>query len=130
MRLGLQLTRVMDASYEGVYFDVPGAQDWTVAEPFDSARLSFDWSKGSFSGGVQSYYREQVDFLNRDPMDSFSTFDVHFSWRAPWNASVIVGASNLLNSGVDDSNSADSKMADPFEAVYGRIPYVRYKQDL
>ena len=130
MRLGLQLTRVLDGSYQGVSYATPGIHNWTIAEPFDSARLSFDWNKGSFSGGVQSYYRETVEFLNHDQADAFTTFDVHFTWRAPWNASLSVGASNLLNSGADDTNSSESKLADPFESVYGRIPYVRYKQDL
>ena len=130
MRLGLQLTRVMDGSYDGAYFATPGIHNWTIAKPFDSARLSFDWNKGSFSGGVQSFYREPVEFFNRNQLNAYTTFDVHFTWRAPWNASLSVGASNLLNSGVDDTNSAESKLADPFESVYGRIPYVRYKQDL
>ncbi len=59
-----------------------------------------------------------------------TTFDVYFTWRAPWNASLSVGASNLLNSGVDESGASENKIIDPFEAVYGRIPYVRYQQDL
>jgi len=128
--LGLQLTRVFDANYQGSWLSGPGLYNWTIAEPFDSARLSFDWQKGSFSGGVDTYFREPVSFLNRAPLDRLSTFDVHFTWRAPWNASVSVGASNVLNAGVDDNAAHDSKLSDPFESVYGRIPYVRYKQDL
>jgi iron complex outermembrane receptor protein len=128
--LGLQLTRVLDNQIQSSYLSSPGQHNWSIAEPYDSARLSFDWYKGSFSGGLQSYYREPVDFLNRTDLDRQSTFDVHFTWRAPWNASVSVGASNVLNSGVDDNSGKDNKLADPLESVYGRIPYVRYKQDL
>jgi hypothetical protein len=130
MQLGLQFTHVLDASYEGMYSTGIGFDNWTVAEPFDSARVSFDWQKNSFSGGVQGFYREQVDFLNRSDLDAVTTFDVHFTWRAPWNASLSVGASNVLNSGIDDSAAGETKITDPFEAVYGRIPYVRYQQDL
>ena len=98
--------------------------------PFDSAKINLDWSKGNFSGGIQGFYREQVQFLNREDLDSSTTFDVHFTWRAPWNASLSVGTSNLLNTGTEDSGKTDSVMQDPFESIYGRIPYVRYQQDL
>ena len=59
-----------------------------------------------------------------------TTFDVHFTWRTPWNANLSVGASNLLNAGSEDSGPKDNALSDPFESVYGRIPYVRYQQDL
>jgi len=128
--LGLQLTRVLDASYDASSAFSPGLQNWTIANPFDSAQVNLDWSKGNFSGGIQGFYREQVQFLNRESLDSSTTFDVHFSWRAPWNANLSVGTSNVLNAGTEDSGKTDSGLQDPFESVYGRIPYVRYQQDL
>jgi hypothetical protein len=130
MVLGLQLTRVLDSQAETALFTAPGLQRWTLAEPVDSARLSFDWSRGAFSGGIQSYYQEGARYLGAGPGADLATFDVHFSWRAPWNASVSVGASNVLSAGDEDGAGADSSLTDPFESVYGRIPYVRYKQDL
>lgn len=130
LQLGLQLTRVLEASYETDTGFAPEFQNWTIANPFDSARVNLDWSRGSFSGGIQGFYRDQVQFLNHDELDSSTTFDVHFTWRAPWNANLSVGTSNLLNSGVEENGKTDSGLNDPFEAVYGRIPYVRYQQDL
>ena len=130
VRLGLQLTRVLDASYNTASTYAPGLQNWTIANPFDSAKMNLDWSKGNFSGGIQGYYREQVQFLNREDLDSSTTFDVHFTWRAPWNASLSVGTSNVLNAGAEDKGMTDSGLQDPFESIYGRIPYVRYQQDL
>ncbi|NIP16861.1 MAG: TonB-dependent receptor, partial [Xanthomonadales bacterium] len=130
MRLGLQLTRILDGVYEGYYSNNAGLQNWNVAEPVDSARMSFDWSKGAFSGGIQSFYREPVEFMNNDSLDAVTTFDVHFTWRTPWNASLSVGATNLLNSGMDEDGKKENTLVDPFESVYGRIPYVRYQQDL
>ncbi|MCW8925621.1 MAG: hypothetical protein OQJ84_05135 [Xanthomonadales bacterium] len=130
LQLGLQLTRVLDASYETATGFAPELQNWTIANPFDSARVNLDWSKGNFSGGIQGFYRDQVQFLNRENLNSSTTFDVYFTWRAPWNANLSVGTSNLLNAGVEDSGKTDSGLKDPFEAVYGRIPYVRYQQDL
>lgn len=128
--LGLQLTRVLDSGLEGVFYASPGAPNWTIAKPYDSARLSLDWNRGAFSGGVDSYYRSPVTFMSRDDLESQANFDVHFSWRAPWNASLSVGASNVLGAGADDAPAADGNLVDPLESIYGRIPYVRYKQDL
>ena len=130
VRLGLQLTRVLDATYQATSAYAPSLQNWTIANPFDSAKVSLDWSKGNFSSGIQGFYREQVQFLNREELDSSTTFDVHFTWRAPWNANLSVGTTNVLNSGGEDGGKTDIGMQDPFESVYGRIPYVRYQQDL
>jgi hypothetical protein len=130
IRLGLQLTHILDASYDAASAFAPGVQNWTIANPFDSAKMNLDWSKGNFSGGIQGYYREQIQFLNNQSLDSSTTFDVHFTWRAPWNANLSVGTSNVLGAGGGDKDKTDTGMHDPFEAVYGRIPYVRYQQDL
>ncbi|MDX2416967.1 MAG: hypothetical protein QNK19_05840 [Xanthomonadales bacterium] len=129
IRLGLQLTHFMDASYEASSTLAPGLQNWTISNPFDSAKMNLDWSKGNFSGGLQGYYREPVQFLNREELDSSTTFDVHFTWRAPWNANLSVGTTNVLG-GNSDKGKTETGLNDPFEAVYGRIPYVRYQQDL
>ena len=129
IRLGLAYSRILDASFSGLYSNL-NPLGWTVADDFDTARMDVEWNRGSFSGGIQGFYREQVDFLNRQSLDSLSTFDVHFTWRTPWNADLSVGASNILNAGSDEVNPADNQSNDPFEAIYGRIPYVRYKQDL
>jgi hypothetical protein len=63
-------------------------------------------------------------------VDSLTTFDVHFTWRTPWNANLTVGASNLTNAGAENVTSVENTPVDPLESIYGRIPYVRYKQDL
>ena len=130
IKLGLAFTRVLDADYQGLYSGAADALSWTVAEPFNLARMNLEWNKGSFSSGIQGYYRDSVDFLNRGNVDSLATFDVHFTWRTPWNANLSVGASNVMNAGADSTVTTESQPVDPFESIYGRIPYVRYKQDL
>lgn len=130
IRLGLAFSRVLDADYSGLYASGAEAFSWTLTEPFNSARMNLEWTKGAFSTGIQGYYRDTVDFMNRDSVDSLTTFDVHFTWRTPWNANLSVGATNLLGAGSDSAPSAESPPADPLESIYGRIPYVRYKQDL
>jgi hypothetical protein len=130
IRVGLAFTRVLEAGYQGLYSNSNDALSWTLAAPFNSARMNLEWSRGAFSSGIQGFYRDSVDFLNRNSVDSLTTFDVHFTWRTPWNANLSVGASNVLNAGADNTGNTETQPVDPFESIYGRIPYVRYKQDL
>ncbi len=129
VQFGLALTRVLDAEFNGLASNL-SPWGWTVSDAFNTAQMNVEWNRGSFSGGIQGFYRDQVDFLNREPLDSLTTFDVHFTWRTPWNADLSVGASNILNSGSDEQGTTENQSSDPFESIYGRIPYVRYKQDL
>jgi hypothetical protein len=98
--------------------------------------MNLEWSRGNFSSGIRGFYREPVNFLNRNSVSDLTTFDVHFTWKTPWNANLSVGATNVLNGGSESFNSArdssniDVQAIDPLESIYGRIPYVRYKQDL
>jgi len=131
IRLGLAFSRVLEAEYQGLYANSADAMSWTLAAPFNSARMNLEWSRGAFSGGIQGFYRDSVDFLDRGNLDSLTTFDVHFTWRTPWNANLSVGASNVLSAGgAEQAVGNDATPADPLESIYGRIPYVRYKQDL
>ncbi len=136
IRLGLSFSHVLDANYQGIYSNNQNPLSWTLAEPFNSARMSLEWNRGNFSSGIRGFYREPVNFLNRSSVDNLTTFDVHFTWRTPWNANLSVGATNVLNGGSEPFNSAressngDIQAIDPLESIYGRIPYVRYKQDL
>ena len=130
LQLGLAFSRVLEADFRGLYSQEGNALSWTLAEPFNSTQMNLEWSSGPFSTGVQGYYRDSVNFLNRNNIDSITTFDVHFTWRTPWNANLSVGASNVLNAGADTANSTENQPVDPLESIYGRIPYVRYKQDL
>jgi hypothetical protein len=130
IQVGLAFTRVLEADYLGLYSGSNDLLSWTLAEPFNMARMNLQWNKGSFSSGIQGFYRDSVDFLNRDSVDGLTTFDVHFTWRTPWNANLSVGASNVMNAGADQPVNTENQPVDPFESIYGRIPYVRYKQDL
>jgi hypothetical protein len=136
IRLGLAFSHVLDANYQGIYSNSQNPLSWTLAEPFNSARMSLEWGRGNFSSGIRGFYREPVNFLNRNSVDDLTTFDVHFTWKTPWNGNLSVGATNVLNGGGEpfssarESNNGDLQPIDPLESIYGRIPYVRYKQDL
>jgi hypothetical protein len=130
IQLGLAFARVLEAEYQGLYARSADQYSWTTARPFNSVELNLEWSRGAFSGGIAGFYRDSVDFLNRNSIDDLTTFDVHFTWRTPWNANLTVGTSNVLDAGAEVSTNADAQPVDPLESIYGRIPYVRYKQDL
>ena len=128
IQLGLSVARVTDADINLFQLSSGNTAQWSPVSPFNTAKLDLGWSKGSFSAGIQSFYRDQVDFVSRQPLEAQTTFDVHFTWRTPWNANLSIGASNALDAGTD--NNEDQNQEDPFEAIYGRVPYVRYQQDL
>lgn len=129
VQVGLALTRVINGGYSSFQDHGIEPMNWRLTEPFNSAVLDIAWNRGSFSSGVRGYYRESVSFLHQDSLDSVGTFDVHVTWRAPWNANLSLGASNILGAGTSNADRGD-KPADRYESIYGRIPYVRYQQDL
>ena len=55
--------------------------------------------------------------------------DLGVSWRTPWQGELIFGAQNVLNKTPDTSQWPLPDLP-AIEAPGGRIPYVRYKQDL
>ncbi len=131
MELGLQLTRITDIDIN--MFGVESALpiQYSPIAPFNTAKLDFDWARGDFSGGLQTNYRESVEFFNNQSLDSLTTFDLHFTWRTPWNANLSIGASNLFDDSTElESDNQQDNIDDPFEMIYGRVPYVRYQQDL
>jgi len=136
IRLGLSFSHVLDADYQGIYSNSQNPLSWTLAESFNSARINLEWNRGNFSSGIRGFYREPVNFLNRNSIESLTTFDVHFTWKTPWNANLSVGTTNILNAGSEpfsttrEANKVEMQPNDPLESVYGRIPYVRYQQDL
>ena len=107
--LGWRSAHVLDANYQGIYSNSQNPLSWTLAEPFNSARMNLEWSRGNFSTGIRGFYREPVNFLNRSSVDNLTTFDVHFTWKTPWKANLSVGASNILNAGAEETGNADIK---------------------
>ena len=131
LQLGLQFSRIIESEFSTFSLDNGTPLRWLPAEPFNTAQMNLDWTRGDFSGGIQGFYRGQVDMGEYPNLNGLSSFDLYFTWRTPWNADLSVGATNLLNSGTDSkSESNPEQFDDPFEMIYGRVPYVRYKQDL
>lgn len=131
--MDLQVARYRDkvtglAGLDGTWLSTdPGP--WSVDDGYHhAAQLSLGWRKGDFSGGIQGHYRDHVVQAGQPPF-SLSTFDIEFSWRTSWNAKLSLGASNFLRAQPPEAG-AEPALVDPQESMFGRIPYVRYKQDL
>lgn len=130
--LGLQLARYrqrMSLSDLGMPVGVFGADE--RQQYSNSAQLLLGWRHGSFSGEMLGHHREVPLWLRGDSPSTLNSFDLQFSWQAVRNGSLSIGVSNVMdNAPRADEPQSDAGLEDPLESVYGRIPYVRYKQDL
>lgn len=88
---------------------------------WDSAELSLGAGYGPFSGAITS---RVVDTAGRE--GSWGGLDVGFTWRTPWRARLTVGARNLVTRGKDPWGFPEGEGSE----ATGRVPYVRYQQDL
>jgi len=133
--LDLQVARFRNTSqisYQQTqnWIDTSSGQ-WTGSRHYqNAAQLSLGWNRGDFSGGIIGQYRDPTRLSSIDyaANQAQSSFDIEFSWRAPWNASFAVGASNVLDQ--QPVEAPPEAMDDQGDSMFGRIPYVRYKQDL
>lgn len=134
--LGLQLARYRQRSS---LMDLGDPRDWAAAGRFDdritnAAQLNLAWQRGNFRGDLLGRYVDQPIRLGQLGDQTItappSGFDLEFSWQ-PGNSSFSIGVSNVLDQGASASgSSADNRTDEGVRDIYGRIPYVRYKQDL
>jgi len=98
----------------------------------NNAQFLLGWRRGRFSGEMLGHHRELPLWLAPEQTPStLNSFDLEFSWHAPRNGSLSIGVSNVMDAAPRaDEAKTDAALEDPLESVYGRIPYVRYKQDL
>jgi hypothetical protein len=91
---------------------------------WNTSRFSVGAGKGSIGGEVTG----QMIEVPGQP-SNFTTLGAGVTWRTPWRAKVSVGADNLLTRGKNPFGPAtESRLPDGKDE--GRVPYVRYQQDL
>lgn len=96
-----------------------------------AGRVGIGWQLDRFRADLTGQYRELPYWLGEQARgEGFSSFDIELSWRAPANASISVGVSNVLDQRPDELEGGDASLDASIERIYGRIPYVRYKHDL
>ena len=90
-----------------------------------------EWNTGSLvlSGGIGNFGGEITGQMIEVPGQParYSSLGAGVTWRAPWRARISVGADNLVTRGKNPFGLPD---APPAETDEGRVPYVRYQQDL
>lgn len=114
LELGLQVSRWGDTL----------APSSSLTDASTTAALGLGWRWGAFRSDVRG---RATQLGGHDRPDVWNTFDISFAWRTPWNASLSVGARNLLDQPAPNTAGMDDAGADDF---LGRVPYVRYQQDL
>jgi hypothetical protein len=94
------------------------------------ARLHLGWSKGAFSGGVEGIHQVYQPGALATASNDWNTFNLYFSWQAPWSGRFSIGATNVLDTSLEDTNTQQPDTRQPLDGIFGRVPYVRYKHDL
>ncbi|MDX1569547.1 MAG: hypothetical protein R3200_03615 [Xanthomonadales bacterium] len=112
LELGLQLSRSQDGAFRS---------ESALIDPHGSAELGLGWQLGAFRGDLTGRYTQP---LLTDGTGGWNSFDINIAWRTPWNASLSVGARNFLDERAPAPNALQS------DDFLGRVPYVRYQQDL
>lgn len=97
-------------------------------ETLDAASLQINWTNGAFSSGLESVYQQTPLLPGIARGDDLTTFNLHFTWHTPWRGALSVGANNVLDT--TGNGNVELTGEDALNSIYGRIPYVRYKQDL
>lgn len=91
---------------------------------WDSATITLGVGMRGLSGRLTGRLLELPEGSN------WSGLDLDFSWRTPWQGELSFGAENLLDNKAPDTRDWPLRELPGLEAPSGRVPYVRYKQDL
>lgn len=91
-----------------------------------------EWNKGSLnlSAGSGNFGGEISGQMIEVPGqgERYSSVGAGMTWRTPWRAKVTVGADNIVTRGKNPFTLPDASSGNKKDE--GRVPYVRYQQDL
>jgi hypothetical protein len=85
--------------------------------------LSVAGGRGNFGGEITGQMIEVPGQPSR-----YSTLGAGVTWRTPWKAKLSVGADNIVTRGKNPFGLPDAREVQGEDE--GRVPYVRYQQDL
>ncbi len=129
-RVNAQWTYVNE--YERDFGDGQGFTDPAAFDPKWKGNITVNWALGDFGANVTYEYLDGSTYESLDAsLDSWNSVDVQVYYNTPWNGTVTVGARNLF----DEDPPTSANIGSPFYTnylydVYGRVPYVKYQQDL
>ena len=90
---------------------------------WDTGSLSLSGGIGNFAGDITG---QMIDVPGQP--SRYSTLGAGVTWRTPWKARLSVGAENLISHGKNPFGLPDARVDNNTDE--GRVPYVRYQQDL
>jgi iron complex outermembrane receptor protein len=105
-------------------------------DPDLRAGLSLGWSRGDFSASVIGNYVVSAENIEMGSpgyarLGSWTTWDVVAGWATPWNGKISVGARNLFDRDPPTSPEiGNPNYNEQLHDVFGRVPFVRYEQNL
>jgi iron complex outermembrane receptor protein len=129
-RLTAQWTYVNE--YERDEGDADGLDDPDFFDPELRGTTGLNWALGDFNANVIWNYLSSTSVESLDYyLDDYQTVDVSVGYSTPWNGLVTVGARNVFDEDPPTSvNITSPYYSNYLHDVYGRVPYVRYEQDL
>ncbi|MGD8827797.1 MAG: TonB-dependent receptor [Gammaproteobacteria bacterium] len=137
-KIDLQYTKVLKYEQQ----DVPGAPYVDLLKqptagaslPDSRANAGFTWSLGDWDAQLLGHWTAATSNNGDAGLPEFgawTTWDLQVGYALPWNGKISVGARNLTN----EDPPTDTRFGNPnynnqLYDVYGRVPYIRYDQDL
>ncbi|MFK8015287.1 MAG: TonB-dependent receptor, partial [Gammaproteobacteria bacterium] len=128
----LNITYVLESLTDtgaGNGFVVPAG----VFQPDWRGALNLNWRRGDLAATLNGNYVDATAFVdNTASLSSWTTWDLQFAYATPWNGRVVVGARNLFDRDppIDPNGLGNPFYSNGLHDIYGRVPYIRYEQDL
>ena len=117
---------VRDAVGDGNFTRLNGTFD-----PEYRANASLNWSRGDFTGTIIGNVVSSTSNGAGSRLGSWVTWDLQFGWSTPWDGAVTIGARNLFDEDPPLSFNLDSPYySNQLHDIFGRVPFIRYQQDL
>jgi len=114
-------------------------RDGDLYFPKDRGQLTLNWALGDWSAtAVGNFISAQEghpyfcrpEWGNRCRLGTFKTVDLQASWATPWNGQVTIGARNIFDEDPPTTTDLGRRYESGQHSVFGRVPYIRWEQDL
>ncbi|MBA3564227.1 MAG: TonB-dependent receptor [Gammaproteobacteria bacterium] len=105
-------------------------------DPDIRSALSLGWSRGDFSASVIGNFVSDTENFDEGQdgyvmLSSWTTVDASVGWATPWNGKVTLGARNVFDRDPPiNMDLGNPNYTEQLHDVFGRVPFIRYEQNL
>ncbi len=102
-------------------------------DPDLRGQIGLGWTRGNFGATAIGNHITDTSYSdNSANLSSWTTWDIQFNYATPWNGKVVAGARNVFDRDPprDPTGLSNPYYSNQLHDVYGRVPYIRYEQDL